>query len=35
VRVGTSGWFYPEWAGPFYPPGLPRSRWFAHYAATF
>ncbi len=34
--VGTSGWVYRHWAnGVFYPPGLPTSRWFAHYAGVF
>jgi uncharacterized protein YecE (DUF72 family) len=35
IRVGTSGWMYKHWRGPFYPPDLPVKRWFAHYAATF
>lgn len=35
VRVGTSGWEYRHWAGSFYPRGLPRHRWFDHYAAQF
>ena len=34
-RVGTSGWVYPHWRGVFYPPNLPQSRWFDHYARTF
>ncbi len=33
--VGTSGWTYPHWRGPFYPPDLPQSRWFEYYAARF
>ncbi|MGX7825927.1 DUF72 domain-containing protein [Actinokineospora sp. 24-640] len=24
IRVGTSGWVYPEWRRRFYPPGLPQ-----------
>ena len=24
VRIGTSGWRYPEWRGDFYPRGLPQ-----------
>jgi uncharacterized protein YecE (DUF72 family) len=35
IAVGTSGWSYDDWAGAFYPPGLPRSRWFGHYVRTF
>lgn len=34
-RVGTSGFQYDHWQDVFYPPALPRSRWFAHYAAHF
>jgi uncharacterized protein YecE (DUF72 family) len=33
--VGTSGWVYPHWRGPFYPEGLPGSRWLDFYAARF
>lgn len=35
VRVGCSGWVYPHWRGPFYPPDLPEDAWFAHYARAF
>ncbi len=35
LRVGTSGFQYEHWRGVFYPPDLPRRRWFAHYAAHF
>lgn len=35
AHVGTSGWVYPEWRGPVYPPDLPERRWFEHYAARF
>ncbi len=35
VWVGTSGWSYDHWEGAFYPPGVPRSRWFQAYAARF
>lgn len=24
IRIGTSGWAYPEWRGSFYPAGLPQ-----------
>lgn len=30
--VGTSGWSYPHWRGPFYPPGLPQKAWLGFYA---
>ncbi|NAZ87610.1 DUF72 domain-containing protein [Kineococcus sp. T90] len=33
MRVGTSGWSYPEWRGVFYPPGLPRRAELEHTAA--
>lgn len=33
--VGTSGWQYRDWAGDFYPKGLPTSRWLDHYAGVF
>lgn len=35
VRVGTSGWSYDHWKGPFYPEDLPRSRWAEHYRRCF
>jgi uncharacterized protein YecE (DUF72 family) len=34
-RVGTSGWSYSHWKNVFYPPTLPASRWFEHYATHF
>ena len=34
-RVGTSGWTYDHWKDCFYPPALPKSRWFDHYASLF
>jgi len=33
--VGCSGWEYKHWEGNFYPEGLPRQRWFQHYAGIF
>ena len=33
--IGTSGYAYPHWSGPFYPRDLPESRWFEFYAARF
>jgi uncharacterized protein YecE (DUF72 family) len=35
IRVGTSGWHYDDWRGPFYPDKLPKSKWFEHYARHF
>ncbi len=35
LRIGCSGWQYRHWRGDFYPPGLPTTRWFAHYATAF
>lgn len=35
VRVGTSGFAYPEWKGVFYPADLPASRMLAYYAERF
>jgi uncharacterized protein YecE (DUF72 family) len=35
VRVGTSGYNYPEWKGSFYPERLPASRMLPYYAERF
>jgi uncharacterized protein YecE (DUF72 family) len=35
VRVGTSGYNYPEWKGHFYPADLPAKAMFDFYAARF
>jgi uncharacterized protein YecE (DUF72 family) len=35
VRVGTSGWHYKHWKGPFYPEKLPASKMLDHYTAHF
>jgi uncharacterized protein YecE (DUF72 family) len=32
LHVGTSGWHYDHWQGPFYPEDLPSDRWLAYYA---
>ncbi|HEX6344751.1 DUF72 domain-containing protein [Umezawaea sp.] len=32
IRIGTSGWTYPEWRGAFYPRGLARGRELEHLA---
>ena len=35
LHIGTSGWSYRHWVGPFYPQGLPASRHLAFYAERF
>ena len=35
VRIGTSGWTYPEWRGPIYPKGLVQRRELGYLAARF
>lgn len=35
IWIGTSGWQYRDWRGPFYPHGLGQARWLEYYAAWF
>lgn len=35
VRIGTSGWNYPEWRGSFYPADMKPAGMLAYYAARF
>ena len=35
TRIGTSGWHYPHWRGPFYPEKLPASKMLEHYTRHF
>src|SRR5688572_4354864 len=35
VRIGTSGFGYAEWAGKFYPKGLPATERLAYYSERF
>ncbi len=35
VHIGTSGWHYDHWKGPFYPKGLPAEDLLAYYADHF
>lgn len=35
ILIGTSGWNYGHWKGVFYPEGLPRNQWLAHYQREF
>jgi uncharacterized protein YecE (DUF72 family) len=32
LKVGTSGYNFPEWKGSFYPPKLPSAKWLEFYA---
>ena len=34
-RIGTSGYSFPDWVGPFYPPGTRRQEMFAQYVWQF
>lgn len=31
IYIGTSGWHYDHWRGPFYPEDLPSAQWLAYY----
>jgi uncharacterized protein YecE (DUF72 family) len=33
--IGTSGWHYDHWKGPFYPSGLPKDAFLDYYADHF
>jgi uncharacterized protein YecE (DUF72 family) len=35
VSIGTSGWTYDGWRGPFYPDELPKKDWLRYYATKF
>ena len=35
IRIGCSGFNYPDWKGRFYPEGLPQRRWLQHYCTVF
>src|SRR5262249_48866296 len=35
VHIGTSGWHYPHWRGPFYPEKMPGSRMLDFYTQHF
>jgi len=35
IRIGTCGWSYPAWRGPFYPAGLPADALLGFYATRF
>src|SRR3954468_5406701 len=33
--IGTSGWTYDGWRGPFYPDGVPKKDWLRWYSTQF
>ena len=35
IRIGTSGWHYRHWKGPFYPEDLPAGEWLDFYRKRF
>ena len=35
AHVGTSGWQYDDWRGPFYPTDVPQRRWLEFYSNHF
>src|SRR6185437_5334626 len=35
VLIGTSGWHYESWRGPFFPKGLPLKEQLEHYSEQF
>ena len=35
LRIGCSGFYYPEWKNIFYPHDLPQRKWFEHYTKHF
>jgi uncharacterized protein YecE (DUF72 family) len=35
ILIGTSGWAYDDWRGPFYPPDAPKRAWLEFYATRF
>jgi len=35
IYLGTSGFSYNDWVGPFYPEGMPKREWLRYYARQF
>lgn len=35
IWIGTSGWSYRHWRGPFYPDSLPQREWLRYYGERF
>ena len=35
ITIGTAGYSYQDWVGPFYPPGLSKGKWLEFYGKQF
>ena len=35
LLLGTSGWYYNDWPGVFYPEKLPKAKWLNYYSTRF
>src|SRR6266508_3330500 len=35
IRLGTQGWSYTDWVGPFYPPGAKAGQFLRYYSQSF
>ncbi len=35
IYLGTSGFSYKDWVGPFYPQGMPQREWLVYYSREF
>jgi uncharacterized protein YecE (DUF72 family) len=35
IRVGCSGFYYPNWKNKFYPKGVPQKNWLSYYSSIF
>ena len=35
LRIGTSGFSYKDWVGPYYPQGLPKKDWLSFHSREF
>ncbi|WP_353740537.1 DUF72 domain-containing protein [Desulfoferrobacter suflitae] len=35
IHIGTSGWHYAPWEGPFYTPDVPAARFLQYYSERF
>ena len=35
IYIGTSGFSYKDWVGPYYPTALPKTEWLSYYAREF
>ena len=35
ISIGTSGYYYKDWKGVFYPSNLPQSKWLEYYSQNF